>query len=83
MESGWERRNRQAAVAKNGFTRSTRFRYGLFNPAYGIAWFLGSALMGVLYDVSIAGLIAFSMGSQIIALWILFTIRHAWPVGRS
>ena len=34
--------------------------YGLFNAAYGMAWFLGSALMGYLYDTSLAGLVAFS-----------------------
>jgi len=39
--------------------------YGVFNAGYGLIWFLGSALMGVLYDVSIPALIAFSMLTQI------------------
>jgi MFS family permease len=42
--------------------------YGLFNAAYGIAWFLGSALMGYLYDVSLGGLIAFSVVVQLAAI---------------
>jgi MFS family permease len=27
--------------------------YGIFNAAYGLFWFLGSALMGFLYDTSL------------------------------
>jgi len=38
--------------------------YGVFNTGYGIAWFLGSALMGWLYGVSLVLLIAFSMVAQ-------------------
>lgn len=35
--------------------------YGVFNTAYGAFWFLGSALIGILYDVSIPALVAFSV----------------------
>ena len=38
--------------------RSTAF--GLFDTAFGIAWFLGSAALGFLYDKSIASLIIVS-----------------------
>jgi predicted MFS family arabinose efflux permease len=37
--------------------------YGAFNSIYGVAWFAGSALMGMLYDVSLHALIAFSVAS--------------------
>ena len=50
--------------------RSTAF--GLFDTGYGIAWFLGSAAMGLLYDKSIAALVIFSVGTQIAALPVLF-----------
>jgi MFS-type transporter involved in bile tolerance (Atg22 family) len=33
--------------------------FGLFNAAFGLSWFLGSFLMGWLYDVSIAWLTFF------------------------
>jgi MFS family permease len=33
--------------------------YGLFNTGFGIAWFVGSFLMGFLYDYSIGMLVAF------------------------
>jgi MFS family permease len=42
--------------------------YGLFNAGYGFSWFLGSALMGVLYGVSIPALIAFSMIAQLASI---------------
>ena len=42
--------------------------YGIFNTGFGIAWFIGSALMGVLYDVSILGLVLFSALIQLISI---------------
>ncbi len=42
--------------------------YGLFNAGYGLFWFLGSALMGILYDRSILLLIIFSVIVQLIAI---------------
>lgn len=38
--------------------------YGLFNMGFGLFWFLGSALMGFLYDLSIPALVGFSMAIQ-------------------
>ncbi|HDR52088.1 MAG TPA: MFS transporter, partial [Mariniphaga anaerophila] len=38
--------------------------FGLFNAAIGLFWFLGSFLMGWLYEISIGWLIAFSMVVQ-------------------
>jgi MFS family permease len=45
--------------------------YGVFNASFGAAWFAGSALLGVLYDVSLAGLVAFSIVAQLAALPLL------------
>jgi len=39
--------------------------YGFFNAGYGLAWFAGSALLGVLYDVSLPALIGFSVAAQL------------------
>lgn len=50
--------------------------YGVFNSVYGCAWFAGSAVMGILYDASIPAVIIFSVSSQLIAVPILYTIRH-------
>ncbi len=46
--------------------RSTGF--GLFDTGFGVAWFLGSALMGFLYDRSITAVVLFSVISQLAAL---------------
>lgn len=48
--------------------------YGIFNAAYGLFWFLGSALMGVLYDTSLLALIGFSVGMQLVAVPLLIGI---------
>jgi predicted MFS family arabinose efflux permease len=50
--------------------RSTAF--GLFDTGYGIAWFLGSATMGLLYDKSILAVALFSVILQLAALPLLF-----------
>jgi predicted MFS family arabinose efflux permease len=50
--------------------RSTGF--GLFYTAYGVAWFLGSATMGFLYERSIVSLIILSIVLQLAALPVLF-----------
>jgi predicted MFS family arabinose efflux permease len=56
--------------------RSTGF--GLFYTFFGVGWFLGSALMGFLYEKSIGALIVFSVVSQLMALPIFF-----WGTARS
>ena len=40
-----------APVAPMGASRASA--YGLFTGIYGLSWFLGSALIGILYDVSV------------------------------
>jgi predicted MFS family arabinose efflux permease len=53
--------------------RSTAF--GVFDNGFGVAWFVGSALMGLLYDRSIRALVVFSMALQIVALPVLAFAR--------
>ena len=48
--------------------------YGLLNMWFGTFWFLGSALMGFLYDISIPALIAFSLATQLAAIPILYVL---------
>jgi MFS family permease len=50
--------------------RSTGF--GLFYSVFGAAWFIGSALMGFLYDKSLVTLIVFSVACQLLALPVIF-----------
>ncbi len=48
--------------------------YGVFNTGYGLAWFAGSALMGVLYDFSLPALIIFSVAMQLTAVPLLYQL---------
>ena len=50
--------------------RSTAF--GVFDTGYGIAWFVGSAVMGLLYDKSILAVAIFSVSLQLAALPVFF-----------
>ena len=50
--------------------------YGLFNTGYGFFWFLGSALMGMLYDISLPSLIAFSVAAQLASVPLLLWINR-------
>jgi MFS family permease len=49
--------------------------YGIFTAAYGVFWFIGSVVIGRLYDVSIAALIGFSVIAQVIAIPIFLRVR--------
>ena len=46
--------------------RSTGF--GIFETGFGIAWFLGSWLLGALYDIKPLYLVAISMVAQLLAI---------------
>lgn len=48
--------------------------YGLFNLAYGVAWFAGSAAMGILYDASIPALVVFSVIVELLAVPLLLRV---------
>ena len=48
--------------------------YGIFHTGFGLFWFLGSALMGVLYEVSLPGLVVFSVAMQLLAVPIFIFI---------
>ncbi|MEM5768550.1 MAG: MFS transporter [Bacillota bacterium] len=57
----------RAAIADLTPISSRGFAYGIFNTLYGTAWFLGSAAMGLLYDISINYIIDFICAMEIIA----------------
>ncbi len=49
--------------------------YGLFTGAYGTAWVLGSIVIGVLVSVSVSGLVAFCMASELAAIPLILLVR--------
>jgi MFS family permease len=64
-----------AAVAPMVPSARRASAYGIFTAGYGISWFIGSAAMGVLYDVSLPALIAFSIVAELLALPLFFNAR--------
>jgi MFS family permease len=54
--------------------RATAF--GIFNAVYGVAWFAGSVLLGILYDHSIAGVVVVSTALQAAALPVLYWLVY-------
>ncbi len=49
--------------------------YGIINACYGFSWFLGSALIGYLYDFSILALIVISLIFQLSSIFFFIKIR--------
>lgn len=54
------------------------YAYGLFNAVYGVLWFAGSAIMGLLYDISISWMVIFSIGVQFLSfpIFIVFANKN-------
>ncbi len=57
--------------------------YGIFQTGYGLFWFFGSVLMGLLYDHFLIYLIIFSVLSQLLAIPIILLVSRSFcPVRR-
>jgi len=67
----------RAAIADITPFERRGFAYGIFNTVYGAALFVGSALMGLLYDLSIRYLILFVVVIEILAVPAFFWVRQA------
>ncbi|MBW4052658.1 MAG: MFS transporter [Proteobacteria bacterium] len=50
--------------------------YGIFTAAYGLAWLLGSTVIGALYDSSIAATVYFTAATQILALTLFLPLAR-------
>jgi predicted MFS family arabinose efflux permease len=57
-----------AAVARMVPEHARARAYGVFTAIYGIAWFVGSAAMGLLYDVSLTALVVLAVAAELAAL---------------
>lgn len=51
--------------------------YGIFEMSFGVFWFLGSWLLGVLYDINITSLIIVSMMTQLLSIPFYFKASRA------
>jgi len=54
--------------------------FGLFHAIFGVAWFVGSTLLGIIYDHSVVGVAVVSLVLQLLALPILFAVVNSRSV---
>ncbi|HEX7647658.1 MAG TPA: MFS transporter [Noviherbaspirillum sp.] len=64
-----------AAVAPMVSRQHRASAYGLFTAGYGVCWFIGSALIGILYDRSLAATIVFCVALQLAAIPLFVVVR--------
>ena len=57
--------------------------YGLFTAGYGLFWFLGSAVIGILYDRSVPATIAFCVALELAAIPIFLVVRRQYGIYRK
>jgi MFS family permease len=57
--------------------------FGAFNGVYGVMWFLGSAMMGLLYGHSRTSLVVFGMACQLIAAIVFMALRGPLAKARA
>lgn len=57
--------------------------YGSFNAGYGIAWFAGSGLKGILYDISVPSMVIVSFLLQALAVPFLWWVAKWPPAARA
>ena len=50
--------------------------FGAFNGVFGVMWFVGSAVMGALYDHSLVALVAFGMATQLAGAFVFWRLRR-------
>lgn len=72
-----------AAVALMVPAQRRASAYGLFTGGYGVFWFLGSALIGILYGISIPALIIFSVLAEIAAIPLFFLVRRQFSLPQT
>ena len=65
-----------AAVAPMVSADRRASAYGLFTGAYGIAWFLGSVVIGALFSVSLGAVVAFCVAAEILAIPLILRVRR-------
>jgi len=53
------------------------YGFGAFSLAFGLFWFIGSAIMGVLYDFDVTLVVAFSLAISVLALPVFWLAKNA------
>jgi len=66
----------RAAVADITHKKKRGVAYGIFNTIYGISWFLGSAITGYLYEISITYIIYFTILMETLSIVMFFMLKN-------
>ena len=66
-----------AAVATMAPVDRRPSAYGTFTAGYGVCWFVGSAIIGWLYGISILAVIGFSVAAELLAIPLFVKASHA------
>ena len=66
----------RAIIANMISSKKRASAYGVFNAGFGTFWFLGSVLIGILYDFSVIDVVIFSVMIQLLALPLLLWVKR-------
>jgi MFS family permease len=70
--------NARAAIADILPENKRAFGYGVFGLGFGVAWTVGSAIYGYLYEVSQSSMIYFAISIESVALALLLITIYKW-----
>jgi MFS family permease len=73
----------RAAIAPLARPDQRGTAFGLFHTVFGVAWFLGSVLLGVMYDHSVTGVAILSLVLQLLALPVLLISQSRAAKGQT
>ncbi len=65
----------RAIIANMISTKKRASAYGIFNAGFGVFWFLGSVLIGLLYDYSVYTVVIFSLTIQLLAVPLFIWVK--------
>jgi MFS-type transporter involved in bile tolerance (Atg22 family) len=65
---GWQESIMRSVIADLTPKEKRASSFGLFNMGYGVFWFAGSALIGLLYGTSVIAVVIFSVAAQLVAV---------------
>lgn len=65
-----------AAISPMVSVRRRASAFGMFTAGYGIFWFIGSTIIGILYDYSVSAVIVFCVVTQLAAAPVFIWVSH-------
>ncbi len=68
----------RAAIADMTVVEQRGFAYGVFTTIYGTSWFIGGALMGILYGFSPRLIMVFTFAAETASIILFFVSKKYW-----